>query len=94
MREQKDFYFLIFFLWHARRVAQDLKDCAHRKAMREQKDFYGWMTGRIASFKPKLVAHGYFRNKHKSDAQQSRGDEYSEGEDGGGEAVADGGGRF
>ena len=63
--------FFNFFLWHARRVAQDLKDCAHRKAMREQKDFYGWMTGRIASFKPKLVAHGYFRNKHKRESAEN-----------------------
>jgi len=62
--------------------------------MREQKDFYGWMTGRIASFKPKLVAHGYFRNKHKSDAQQSRGDGCSDEEDGAGGAATDGGGRF
>jgi len=39
---------------------QGKKDCAHRVAMREKKDFYEWMTGRVNSCTATFHAKAYF----------------------------------
>ena len=45
---------------HARRIAAGDKECPHRRAMRENKDLYEWVVGRVAGCKRTERASRYF----------------------------------
>ena len=45
---------------HARRIARGTEDCAHRRAIRDNADFYDWVIGRVQACVPKVFATSYF----------------------------------